>query len=328
MRAIIFSTRPYESERYQRINLNRHTLEITRERLTSDTAALAKGYEAVIVFVSDDLSTPVIEKLGSLGIKLIVCRSAGYDHVDCSTAKKLGITVANCPRYSPSAVAEFAVGLLLALDRKIVLAHEQIARHDFTIDNLLGFEISTSTVGIIGTGHIGAAFAQIMKGFGCTLLAYDPFENPECIKLGVKYCSLDTLFAKSDVISLHTPLLESTYHLINDQTINQMKPGVLLVNTARGAVIDTYAVITGIEKGQIGGFAADVYEYERGLFFEDYSNQKLNEPLLEKLLSMQRVLLTPHQAFFTEKALENITKNVFENLDSFEKTGTPTYVLP
>lgn len=327
MRVIMFSARPYELERYQRLNQSRHTLDITTERLTIDTASLAEGYEAILIFVSDDLTAPVIEKLASLGVKLIVCRSAGYDHVDCAAAKKFGIAVANCPRYSPTSVAEFAVGLLIALDRKIVLAQEQVKDHDFTIDKLLGFEIGRSTIGIIGTGYIGAAFARIMNGFGCTLLAYDPVVNPECTKMGINYCTLDELLSQSDAISIHAPLLPSTHHLINEKTIKMMKPGMLIINTARGAVVDTVALIAGIESGQIGGFAADVYEFERGVYFEDYTQKKLDDPILTKLLSMQQVLLTPHEAFFTETALENMSQNIFENLNTFEKTLKPAYLV-
>ena len=264
--------------------------------------------------------------LAKCGVRLIVCRSAGVDHVDLATAKALGIAVANCPQYSPAAVAEFAVGLLLALNRKIVRAHSQVLEHNFTVDALLGSELGQMTVGIIGTGHIGAVYARIMAGFGARLLALDPVENSECIALGVHYCSLEKILAEADAISLHAPLLPPTRHIINRESILKMK-SMLLVNTGRGALVDTPAVIEGIESGQISGYAADVYEYERGVFFEDYSHKELNDALLIKLLAVPEVLITPHQAFFTETALQNMASNVFENLDGFERTGAPTYVV-
>lgn len=325
MKVMMFSTRSYEPERYQRTNQERHTLTMVKERLDCNTAKLAQGSSAIIVFVSDDLSAEVLKKLAEYGVRLIICRSAGVDHVDLKTAKSLGITVANCPQYSPSAVAEFAVGLLLALNRKIIRSYQQVQEHNFTVDALLGSELSHMTIGIIGTGHIGVAFARIMRGFGARILAFDPIENPECISLGVSYCPLEKILSESDAISLHTPLVPATHHLINRNNITLMKKGVLLVNTARGACVDTQAVIEGIESGIISGYAADVYEYERGVFFEDYSNKELNDNLLLKLLALPQVLITPHQAFFTETALQNMANNVFENLDQFESTGTTSY---
>ena len=327
MKAIMFSTRSYEPERYQRINQARHSLVMLSDRLDQDTLKLAEGATAVIVFVSDDLSSEVLNGLAKCGVRLIICRSAGVDHVDLAAAKALGIAVANCPQYSPAAVAEFAVGLLLALNRKIVRAHQQVLEHNFTVDALLGSDINQMTVGIIGTGHIGAAYARIMAGFGARLLALDPIENPECTALGVSYCSLEKILTEADAISLHAPLLPSTQHIINRESILNMKAGMLLVNTGRGALVDTPAVIEGIESGQISGYAADVYEYERGVFFEDYSHKELNDALLIKLLAMPQVLITPHQAFFTETALQNMAGNVFENLDAFERTGTPAYLV-
>ncbi len=321
MHAIMYSTRSYEPARYQRLNQGHHSLEMVSDRLTEESAAKAQGFDAVLAFVSDDLSAKVLKILATAGVKLIVCRSAGVDHVDLEAASALGIAVANCPRYSPAAVAEFAVGLLLALDRKIVLAHEQVLEHDFTLEALLGTELHGATVGIVGTGSIGTAFAQILKGFGASLLAYDPVHNPACIALGVTYCDLEPLLAKSDVVSLHAPLLPATWHLINARSLSSMKKGALLINTARGAVVDTAAIIASIEAGHLRGYAADVYEQERGVFFEDYSGKKLDDPLLEKLLNMRQVLLTPHQAFFTENALENMANNVFDNLDAFELEG-------
>jgi D-lactate dehydrogenase len=237
---------------------------MVKDRLDRDTLKLAEGFLAVIVFVSDDLSAEVLSGLAECGVRLIVCRSAGVDHVDLVAAKALGIAVANCPQYSPAAVAEFAVGLLLALNRKIVRTHQQVLEHNFTVDALLGSELNQMTVGIIGTGHIGAVYARIMAGFGARLLALDPVENSECIALGVSYCSLEKILAEADAISLHAPLLPSTRHIINRESILLMKPSMLLVNTGRGALVDTPAVIEGIESRRIGGYAADVYEYERG----------------------------------------------------------------
>lgn len=325
MKVTMFSTRSYEPERYERINQKRHMLTMVKEHLDRDTAILAQGSSAIIVFVSDDLSAAVLKKLAEYGVRLIVCRSAGVDHVDLTTAKTLGIAIANCPQYSPSAVAEFAVGLLLALNRKIIHAYHQVQEHNFTVDALLGAELSHMTIGIIGTGHIGSAYARMMAGFGSRLLAFDPIENPDCISVGVSYCSLEKILSESDAISLHTPFVPATHHLINRNTIAKMKRGMLLVNTARGACVDIQAVIEGIESGIISGYAADVYEYERGVFFEDYSNKELKDSLLLKLMAMPQVLITPHQAFFTETALQNMAMNVFENLDQFENTGSPRF---
>lgn len=327
MRVMMYSTRSYEITGYKALNRERHMLEMVSHRLTTDTVNLAKGCIAVLVFVSDDLSAPVLESLAALGVKMIICRSAGVDHVDLESARRLGLVVANCPKYSPAAVAEFAVGLLLALDRKIVLAHERILQHDFTLDPLLGTELGTKTIGIIGTGSIGMAFARIMAGFGARLLAADPVENPHCIALGVEYCSQHELFTQADMISIHTPLVPATHYLINEHSLAKMKSSVLIINTARGAVVDTVALIAALEAGKIAGYAADVYEHERGIYFEDYTQKDLNDPLLEKLLQMPQVLMTPHQGFFTDTALHNMAMNVFENLEDFERNGVPTYVV-
>jgi D-lactate dehydrogenase len=327
MKVVMFSTRSYEQERYQTINQNRHSLRMISDRLDRNTLKLAQDAEAIIVFVSDDLSADILTGLAEQGVRLIICRSAGVDHVDLIAAKKLGLTVANCPQYSPAAVAEFAVGLLLALNRKIIRAHQQVQEHNFTVDALLGTELKSMTVGIIGTGHIGTAFARILSGFGTRMLGLDPIQNPECVALGVDYCSVEKMLREADAISLHAPLLPSTTHIINRESILQMKPGMLLVNTGRGALVDTPAIIEGIESGRISGYAADVYEYERGVFFEDYSNKELNDALLLKLLEMPEVIITPHQAFFTETALQNMANNVFENLDDFERSGRPKYLV-
>lgn len=325
MQAIMFSTRSYEPERYQRANKGRYELEMVLDRLSRDTVNMAKGYTAVIAFVSDDLSAEILAGLVNCGVQLVICRSAGVDHVDLKAAHDLGLKVAHCPNYSPAAVAEFAVGLMLALNRKIIIAHEQVMQHNFTVDALLGTEFNHKTIGIIGTGYIGAAFARIMAGFGCRLLAYDPVENPECHALGVSYCSFEEVISEADVISLHVPLLSSTRYLINQPSIALMKRGVILVNTARGAVVDTAAVIDAVESGHISGYAADVYEHEPGVFFEDYSHKQLKDTLLEKLLNMRQVLITPHQAFFTETALQNMAANVFENLEGFASGTGPVY---
>jgi D-lactate dehydrogenase len=259
----------------------------------------------------------VLEKLAKQGIRLVALRCAGFNNVDLAAAKELGITVVRVPAYSPYAVAEHAVGLILMLNRRLYRAYNRVRDDNFALNGLLGFDLHGKTVGIVGTGKIGQCFAQIMNGFGCRLLAYDVYPNQTCLDLGVSYVDLPDLFAQSDVISLHCPLLPATYHMVNAETIQHMKPGVMLINTSRGALMDTKAVIEGIKSGQIGYLGTDVYEEEEDLFFEDLSGTIIQDDTFQLLQSFSNVVITAHQAFFTQEALGNIADTTLTNISTF-----------
>lgn len=317
-------------ERNSLINANtmRHELTCITDALGVDTAKKASGHNAVVVFAGDDVSTKVVEQLHEAGIGYIAARSAGYDNVDVARAKELGIKVANVPEYSPYAIAEHAVALILALNRKIVVADRQVREYDFTVDNLIGFDLYQKQVGIIGTGRTGSVAAGILHGFGCNLLGYDIVENSELTeKYNLRYVDLTTLYASSDIISLHTPLNTNTKYLINKEMLHVMKDGVMLINTARGAVIHTEDVLDALEKGKIGSLGLDVYEKERGIFFYNHSLQGVNDPILQKLMSYPNVIITPHQAFATNEALSNIADTVFYNIDCWDKNIQPVNEL-
>jgi D-lactate dehydrogenase len=253
---------------------------------------------------------------------LIALRSAGFNHVDLVAAEELGMTVVRVPAYSPYAVAEHAVGLILSLNRKIHRSYNRVREGNFALDGLLGFDLYGTTIGIIGTGRIGIVFAQIMKGFGCRLLAYDPYPNQECRDLGVEYVDLPTLYAQSDIISLHCPLTPDTYHIIDEKALAQVRPGVMLINTSRGALVDTAAVIEAMKTGQVGYLGLDVYEEEEDLFFEDLSGEVIHDDLFARLLTLPNVLVTGHQAFFTRNALQRIASTTIDNITAFEQ-GRP-----
>ncbi|KAI0522156.1 hypothetical protein F5B22DRAFT_593000 [Xylaria bambusicola] len=284
--------------------------------LNPETASLASGAIAVCVFVNDTLNKEVLASLHSLGVRAILLRCAGYNNVDLKTASDLGMFVANVPAYSPEAVAEFAVALVQTLNRNTHRAYNRVREANFALDGLLGRTLHGKTVGIIGTGKIGVAFARIMQGFGCELLAYDPFQNPEFEKYG-KYTTLSDLLSRADVISLHCPLLPSTRHIINETTLGETKKGAMLVNTSRGGLIDTKAVIAALKKGQLGGLALDVYEHESKLFYNDHSGKIIEDDDLMRLTTFHNVLICGHQAFFTEEALGEIAGATFRNLADF-----------
>lgn len=323
MRIAVFSAKPYDQMFLARANTaNRHELSFLEVRLTEDTAALAKGFEGVCVFVNDHLSDAVLETLQANGTRLIALRSAGFNHVDLAAAKRLGLVVARVPAYSPHAVAEHAVALVLSLNRKTFRAYNRVREGNFALDGLLGFDLQGKTVGVIGTGHIGQLFATIMHGFGCRVVANDPFPNPQLDGL-VEYMPLDTLYQQADIISLHCPLTPDTDHLINADAIARMKRGVMLINTGRGRVVDTRAVIAGLKSGHIGHLGLDVYEEEEQLFFEDLSHGVIDDDQFMRLTTFHNVLITGHQAFFTEEALTNIAETTLANADAFESgSGT------
>lgn len=261
-------------------------------------------------------SAPILEKLRALGSRYIALRSAGYNHIDLAKAKELGIRVANVPAYSPYAVAEHTVALMLALNRKLTKAHNRIRESNFSLTGLVGFDMNGKTAGIIGTGKIGAIVAKILHGFGCKLLGYDLYPNPNLTEhYGLNYVDAPTLFRESDIITLHTPLIESTRYLINEQTVEMMKPGVMLINTSRGGLVKTSAVLAGLKSGKVGYFGIDVYEEEKGLFFYDRSNQILQDEILAQLMVLPNVMITSHQAFLTDTALRNIAETTFESIN-------------
>ena len=288
--------------------------------MTESTASLALGTEAISLFTSDDASALILEKLKDIGIKYIALRTAGYNNVDTKKAAELGIKISRVPVYSPYAIAEHTMALILALNRKLIRAHNRVRDMNFSLNGLTGFDLNGKTVGVLGTGKIGAILVKILHGFGCKILAYDISENRMLIeKYGIRYTDCKTLCSESDIISLHVPLNSSTKHLIDARHISLMKPGVMLINTSRGALVDTKAVIEGLKTKKIGYLGIDVYEEEEGLFFEDHSDDILQDDVIARLMTFNNVLITSHQAFLTETALTNIAETTIYNLDCIEK---------
>ncbi len=322
----VFSARPYDRRFLDAANARgAHRLRYLEARLDAATVAAAAGAQVVCAFVNDTLDAEVLGRLWTEGVRLVVLRSAGFNHVDLEAAARLGIAVGRVPEYSPHAVAEHTVALLLALNRKIPRAHARVREGNFALDGLLGVDLHGKTVGVVGTGRIGACFARIMAGFGCRLLASDPVPNPDCQALGARYVPLETLLAESDVISLHCPLTPATRHLINAAALAATKPGALLLNTSRGAVVDTAAVIAALKGGRLGGLGIDVYEEEADLFFRDLSGEVLHDDIFARLLTFPNVLITGHQAFFTVEALTAIAETTLDNVDAFAATGRPRH---
>lgn len=317
MKLKIFNTKAYERDFFINATRQRYELEFIQEKLSITTVALASGTKVICCFVTDDLNRVVIKKLANLGIELILLRSAGYDHVDLQAAKECGITVMRVPKYSPESVAEFAVGLILALSRHLVTAYLNSLENNFLLDDLLGFNLYQKTIGIIGTGHIGTAFAKIMRGFGCRLLASDPTPNSDCIELGVTYTTLSELFAQSDIVSLHCLLNDQTHHLINAAAISLMKPGVMIINTGRGGLIDTKALLQGLKSLKIAAAGLDVYEKENEIFFCNHHHNLITDTDFLELQALPNVLITPHQAFLTQESMVNIAQTTIANLDGF-----------
>jgi D-lactate dehydrogenase len=315
MRVAVFNTKDYDRQYLESANVNYgHELVFFEPRLNCDTAVLASGFPAVCVFINDCLDSPTLNLLAQGGTSAIALRSAGFNHVDLAAAKTLGITVVRVPAYSPYAVAEHTVGLILALNRKIHRAYNRVRESNFSLEGLLGFDLHGCTVGVVGTGKIGAIVARIMSGFGCHLLAYDLYQNPDCLGIGVKYVDLPELLANSDIVTLHCPLTPKSHYLINARSLEQIKPGVMLINTSRGGLIDTQAAIDGLKSGKIGYLGLDVYEQEGDLFFEDLSNIVIQDDVFQRLLAFPNVLITGHQAFFTKDALTNIAETTLSNL--------------
>lgn len=330
MKALIYDAKKYDRETLQAANAavgSPHELVFVESPLNEHTASLAEGYRAVSIFVNDHGTAPVLRRLAEVGVRLVALRSTGFNNVDVDAAARLGLTVMRVANYSPHAVAEFAVALLLAVNRKIHRAYNRTRENNFLLDGLQGHDIYGKTIGVIGTGRIGAIFARIMYGFGVTLLGYDVTPNPECLALGMTYVSLEALLAQADVISLHAPLLPDTYHLINAATLANVKRGAILINTSRGALIDTEALIEALKDGRLGAVALDVYEEEDGLFFRDRSDQIITDDVFARLTTFPNVLVTGHQAFFTHEALAQIAATTVRNLSDFEAGRTNENVL-
>jgi D-lactate dehydrogenase len=322
MKVAVFNAKSYDREFLTAANTTyNHELSFFPFNLTQDTALLASGFPAVSIFINNNLDRDLLKLLAGLEIKLIATRSAGFNHIDLGAAKEFNLTVVRVPAYSPYAVAEHAVGLILSLNRKIHRAYNRVRDDNFSLEGLLGFDLHGSVVGIIGTGTIGLCFARIMNGFGCKLLAYDVHQNPACLELGVEYLPLNEVLTNSDIVSLHCPLLPETFHIINAETLQHLKPGAILINTSRGGLIDTKAAIEGIKSGRIGYLGIDVYEQEENLFFEDLSNTIIQDDVFQLLQSFPNVLITAHQAFFTRNALSNIADTTLNNIREFEETG-------
>jgi D-lactate dehydrogenase len=329
VRTAVFSTKRYDRQFLEpAAKKSGHDLVFFEPRLQAETAVLAKGFPAICSFVNDPLDAPVLEILSRGGTKYIALRCAGFNQVDLQACERLGLRVARVPAYSPYAVAEHAIGMMLALNRKYHKAFNRVREGNFAIENLLGFDMHGKTVGVVGTGKIGAIAARILAGFGCHVLLYDVIENDECRALG-RYVPLDELLSASDIITLHCPLTRETNHLICKSAIDRMKPGVMLINTSRGALVDAPAAIDGLKSGRIGYLGLDVYEEEAELFFEDHSGHVIQDDVFMRLATFPNVLITAHQAFFTTTALEEIARVTMANLTSFERgEPTPTDLLP
>ncbi len=324
MNIVAFSSRPYEKIHLEAANNGKHSFSFYEEQLLMATVWKAKNAEAISIFVNDDCSATVLDKLKEAGVKYISIRAAGHDQVDLEHAKKLNIATANVPEYSPHAIAEYAVTLMLALNRKIVQADKKVKAYNFILDDLIGFDLNGKKVGIIGCGKIGSIVAKIMYGFGCRILIHDIYINDELVRrYGAEYCSLENLATEADIISIHAPLNLYTKHLINKSLIEKMKPGVMIINTGRGAIIDTEAVMEGLKSQKIGYVGLDVYEFEKSLFFNDHSNNIPTDDLFARLLSFKNVLVTGHQAFLTENALKNIADTTIYNLDCWATNERP-----
>lgn len=320
MKLLVFSAKEYEIPYLQRANTKNIKVAYSKDALNSETAIQAVAFDAISIFSGDDASLVVLEKLWELGVRYITLRSAGYNNIHIKTAKRFGFKVANTPEYSPHAIAEHAVALLLAFNRKIVQADTQVHRYNFLQDGLMGFNLHGKTVGIIGTGRIGSIMVKIMYGFGCKILACDLKPDQDLVELcDVTYTDLDHLCKKSDIISLHIPLTYENHQFINKKNLSLMKQNVVLINTSRGAIVNTNDLTGALEERNIAGYCTDVYEKEKGVFFRDNSRKGIEDEKLKKLLSLPNVLLTPHQAYMTHEALTNIANITFENLANWEE---------
>lgn len=323
MKCAMFSAKRFEREAFASAADRGVEVTFMEAALSEQTAELARGFESVCLFVNDNANAAALEKLAGLGVRLLALRSAGFNHVDLDAAQRLGLTVARVPAYSPYAVAEHAAGLILALNRRLHRAFARTREHNFALDGLMGFDMNGKTVGVVGTGRIGEVFCRIMAGFGCRVLASDPVPSAVARALGVEYVPFERLCAESDIVSLHLPLTPGSRHLVNAEALARMKRGVMLINTSRGGLVDTKAVIAALKTGHLGAFGLDVYEEEGDVFFRDLSESPMQDDVLARLLTFPNVVLTAHQAFFTREAVDNIVETTLDNIAGFARGAVP-----
>jgi len=320
MKVAFFSSKSYDQEYFTRMNETfGHDLRFFETRLDSQTVQIARGYDAICAFVNDKIDSKTLKKMKRRGIWLLVLRNAGFNNVDVEAAENNGITILRVPAYSPEAVAEHALALILTLNRKTHKAYNRVREGNFSLERLVGFNISGKTVGVIGTGAIGKAFIKLLKGFNATVVTYDPYPSDELQKQGIRYTSLEELLSLSDIVSLHCPLTPETKNMINAQTLEHVKQGAMLINTSRGKLIDTEAVIQSLRDKKLGSLGIDVYAEEEKLFFKDLSEMIIDDDVISRLISLPNVLITAHQAFLTREALEQIAETTLQNLTDFEK---------
>ncbi|MDU3077331.1 MAG: 2-hydroxyacid dehydrogenase [Mixta calida] len=320
MKLAVYSTKQYDKKYLDHVNERfGFDIEYFDFLLTERTAINAVNCEAVCIFVNDDASRPVLEILHAQGVKIIALRCAGFNNVDLDAAKELGMKVVRVPAYSPEAVAEHAVGIMMTLNRRIHRAYQRTRDANFSLEGLIGFNMHGRTAGVIGTGKIGIATLRILKGFGMCLLAFDPYPNPQALDLGAEYVDIKTLFKESDVITLHCPLTPENHHLLDAAAFSQMKDGVMIINTSRGGLVDSQAAIDALKQQKIGSLGMDVYENERDLFFEDKSNDVIQDDVFRRLSACHNVLFTGHQAFLTAEALTAISETTLSNLQQLQK---------
>jgi len=324
MKTAVFSTKPYDREFLEEANRAAgHELVFFEPRLAEQTCRLAEGFPAICAFVNDQLDAGVLLRLSGRGTKLVAMRCSGFNNVDLRAAEQLGLTVTRVPAYSPRAVAEHTLALILSLCRRLHKAYNRVREGNFALEGLLGMELAERSAGVIGTGKIGAIVAQLLVGFGCKVLGYDVHKTPELEALGVRYVELPELFAESDLVTLHCPLMPATLHVIDDEALARMKPGVMLINTSRGKLIDTRAVIRALKSGKIGALGLDVYEEEADLFFEDLSDRVIQDDIFARMLTFPNVIITGHQAFFTRRAMQAIAEQTLANITAFEQGEEP-----
>jgi D-lactate dehydrogenase len=326
LRVVVYSTKPYDRKFLDEQNAATgalHALEYLEARLDTHTAVLAQGYDGVCIFVNDNADASALQALKAQGVRLIALRCAGFNNVDLKVAAELRLSVARVPKYSPYAVAEHTIGMMLALNRQLHRAYNRVRERNFALDGLLGFDMHGRTAGVVGTGKIGAQVALALLGFGCRVLAHDQYVSADLERAGVRYVDVATLLQESDIVTLHCPLTPETHHLINAQSLETMKQGVMLINTSRGALLDTRAVLRALKAGKIGYLGLDVYEEEGPLFFEDRSAHLLQDDVFARLLTFPNVIVTGHQAFFTREALQRIAEVTMENITGFEAGSVP-----
>ncbi len=321
MKVSIFSVKDFERPYLEQANNGRHELDLHTEILNEKTVEnLNNDTEAIISFPTDDASEKVLKKLKEKNIQYFNTRSAGFDHIDMKAAEAMGIKVANVPKYSPNAIAEHAVGMMLTLNRKLMTAEKNISEYDFRLNGLIGFDMNGKTVGILGAGKIGAVTAKILHGFGCKIVIFDPVKNEELIeKYDAQYLSLQEVLSQSDIITIHAPHNDKTHKMVNADTISKMKDGVMLINCGRGKIVDTEALIDGLKSGKIGSAGLDVYENEKGLFFYDHTQEVLKDDLFARLLAFKNVMITGHMAFLTITALQNMAGISFDNINAWQQ---------